>query len=60
MRIAIYQQMAFEKLGACKFIVSNKTLDRMSTLAWGFPKNWRYTNAVNYRLFFGDLIYDLV
>ena len=47
----VYMDMAYRKSGnRCQFTVSNPEISKNNKMVWTFPKNWRYTDAVNYRL----------
>lgn len=45
-----FLEAANKKAGYCKFTISNDRLTSDAAYAaYQFPKNWRYTNAVNFK-----------
>jgi len=49
--------MAFKRgKGKCELTVSNYSVPRQYSFIWTFPKHWRYTDAVNRKYIFLNVI----
>ena len=47
----VFFEAANKRAGYCRFAISNKNLPiGAQNAGFGFPKNWRYTDAVNFKL----------